>query len=85
MTPAQLINGDRWSLMTEKSDNLRMDFEFDDYKDPVIEAYKKDVDRTLIRENLRLTPEQRLRKLMELQRFAEELRRAGREAKKEKI
>lgn len=28
--------------------------------DPVIEAYKKDIDRTLIRENLKLTPEQRL-------------------------
>ena len=48
--------------------------------DPVIEAYKKDVDRTLIRENLKLTPEQRLEKLMQLQEFAEELRRAGREA-----
>jgi hypothetical protein len=24
--------------------------------DPVIEAYKKDLDRTLLRENLRLTP-----------------------------
>jgi hypothetical protein len=46
--------------------------------DPVVEAYKKDVDRTLIRENLKLTPEQRLRRLMEFQRFAEELRRAGR-------
>ena len=46
--------------------------------DPVIEAYKKDVDRTLIRENLRLLVEQRFEKLMELQRFAEELRRAGR-------
>jgi hypothetical protein len=45
--------------------------------DPVIEAYKKDIDRTLIRENLKLTHEQRLLKLMELQRFAEELRRAG--------
>ena len=31
--------------------------------DPVIEAYKKDVDRTLLRENLKLTPDQRLRKL----------------------
>jgi hypothetical protein len=29
-------------------------------RDPVIEAYKKDVDRTLIRENLKLTPSQRL-------------------------
>ncbi len=45
--------------------------------DPVIEAYKKDIDRTLIRENLRLTPEERLLKLHRLQRFAEEIRRAG--------
>jgi hypothetical protein len=31
--------------------------------DPVIEAYKKDVDRTLILENLKLTPDERLQKL----------------------
>lgn len=49
---------------------------------PVIEFYKKDVDRTLIEVNLRLTPEQRILKLMELQRFAEELRRAGEEARR---
>jgi hypothetical protein len=48
--------------------------------DPVIEAYKKDVDRTLLRENLKLTVEERLRNLMRLQRFAEEMRRAGRRA-----
>src|SRR6266852_2344126 len=42
---------------------------------PVIEQYKRDVDRTLIRENLRRTPEQRLLALKELQRFAKELRR----------
>ena len=48
-------------------------------KDPVIEAYKKDIDRTLIRENLKLTPLERLRKGMEHQRFAEEVRRAGRQ------
>ena len=42
--------------------------------DPVIEAYKKDVDRTLIRENLKLTVEQRFGQLMDLQRFAEEMR-----------
>ncbi len=46
--------------------------------DPVIEAYKKDVDRTLIRENSRRSPEERLRALMDMQRFAVELRRAGR-------
>lgn len=50
-----------------------------DYKDrvvadPVIEAYKKDIDRTLIRENLRLTVDQRFQQLMKLQQFAEELR-----------
>jgi len=49
---------------------------------PVIEAYKRHVDVTLLRENLRLTPEQRLLKLIELQRFAEELRRAGAEARR---
>jgi hypothetical protein len=48
--------------------------------DPVIETYKKHVDRTLLRENLKLTPEERLNQLMELQRFAEELRRAGQAA-----
>ncbi len=49
--------------------------------DPVIEAYKKDVDRTLIRENLKLSVDERFDCLMALQRFAEELRRAGREAR----
>ena len=52
--------------------------------DPVIEAYKKDVDRTLLIENLKLSVEQRLVNLMELQRFAEELRRAGIEAVEER-
>ena len=49
--------------------------------DPVIEVYKKDIDRTLIRENLKLTVEERFLKLMKLQEFAEELQRAGKEAK----
>jgi len=47
--------------------------------DPVIEAYKKDVDLTLLRENLKLTVEERFLKLMRLQEFARELRKAGRE------
>lgn len=51
---------------------------FDLPPDPVIEAYKKDVDRTLIRRNLRLTVEERFRQLMDMQSFAEELRAAGR-------
>lgn len=52
------------------------------YRDPVIEALRKNVDTTLIEKNLRLTHEERLLQLEELQRFAEELRRAGREAKR---
>jgi len=52
--------------------------------DSVIEAYKKDVDVTLIRENLRLTVDQRFQQLMKLQQFAEELRRAGRKARSHK-
>ncbi len=45
--------------------------------DPVIESYKKHIDRTLIRRNLKLTPEERILQLARLQEFAEELRRAG--------
>jgi hypothetical protein len=46
-------------------------------RDPVIEAYKKDVDRTLIRENLKLTHDQRLRKLQDFMRFVEGIRGAA--------
>ena len=49
--------------------------------DPVIECYKRDVDRTLLRENLKLPVEDRFRKLKELQRLAQELQRAGRIAR----
>ena len=48
--------------------------------DAVIEAYKKHIDLSLIRENLRLTVDQRFQQLMKLQSFAEELQRAGRKA-----
>ena len=46
--------------------------------DPVIEYYKKDVDRSLLRENLKLTPEQRLEKLVAFMRSLDELRTAAR-------
>jgi len=48
--------------------------------DDVIDVYQRDVDRTLIRQRLTRSIEERLEDLMELQRFAEELRRAGRRA-----
>jgi hypothetical protein len=47
---------------------------------PVIEVYKRDVDRTLLRENLKLTVEERFLKLQALQQLATELRRAGKRA-----
>ena len=52
-----------------------------DSMDDVIEVYKRDIDRTLLRENLKLSVEERFRNLERLQRFAAELRRAGRAAR----
>jgi hypothetical protein len=43
----------------------------------VIEAYKKDVDRTLLRENLKLTVEQRIRKAQSFHLSIEQLRGAA--------
>jgi hypothetical protein len=50
--------------------------------DPVIERYKQDVDRTLLRENLKLTPEQRLLKLQDFVAFTAALREAGQRARR---
>jgi len=44
----------------------------------IIEIYKKDVDRTIIRQNLELTVEERLLNLKKFVEFATELRDAGR-------
>jgi len=48
-----------------------------DYIDPVIELYKKDVDRTLLRENLKLTVQERFDKFERFMQYAHELRKAG--------
>ncbi len=45
--------------------------------DPVIEAYKTHVDRTLLRENLKLTPDERLQKLVQFMRSLAEVRAAA--------
>jgi hypothetical protein len=49
--------------------------------DPVIEAYKLHVDRTLLRQNLLRTPEERWANLAAALRLAEEMRRAGAESR----
>jgi hypothetical protein len=46
-------------------------------EDPLVDAYAKGVDRTLLRETLALSWDERARDLMALIRAAEELRRAG--------
>lgn len=48
------------------------------HPDPVIEAYKSGIDRTLLRANLARTPTERVMNLMALQRLAAEARAAGR-------
>jgi hypothetical protein len=50
-------------------------------KDPVIEAYKAGIDRTLLRQNLARSVAERLANLVALQRLAEEARRAGRRSR----
>jgi hypothetical protein len=49
--------------------------------DPVIEAYKVHIDRSLLRQNLMRTPEERWANLTAAQGLAEEVRRAGAEAR----
>ena len=46
--------------------------------DPVIEAYKKDIDRTLLRATLKLTPAQRLQRLQDIVQTMAILRGAAR-------
>ena len=58
------IRGSIGEILTQKDTKM----------DPIVEEYKKSVDRTLLRQNLNRTVEERFLNLMELQRFAEELR-----------
>ena len=52
--------------------------------DRVIERYKVDIDRTLIRENLRKTHEERLLTLQRMQGFVDELHAAGKAARRKR-
>ena len=52
--------------------------------DAIVLRYKKDVDRTLLRENLRTPVDRRLRTLGEWQEAGRQLQRATREARRSK-
>ena len=54
-----------------------------DAVDPVIEAYKKDVDRTLIRENRSKSHEERVIALEQMLELVDEVRRAGKAMRSE--
>jgi hypothetical protein len=63
-----LVGGVRYDRGTVKDEPLP--------KDPVIEAYKKDVDVTLLIENLKRTPQERLDRMISMLRLTEEMQRA---------
>ena len=46
--------------------------------DPIIAEYRKHLDRGLLLENLKRTPTDRILRVMEMQRLAEEMRRGMR-------
>lgn len=48
----------------------------------IVELYKRDVDRSLLRRQLARTVEERFRDVMERQLLVEELQRAGRDARR---
>ena len=54
------------------------------FYDPVIETYKKDIDITLVRENLKLTVEERFRKHASFMKLFHGLREAGKKNRKER-
>lgn len=55
-----------------------------DSPDPVVEAYKKDVDVTLLERNLTLTPSERIEQLQRFVSFLAEAQAAGRRARGER-
>lgn len=63
---------------------LRLDLVPPASGDPVVDAYKRDIDRTLLRENLKRTPDQRIRALAKQQDFMREVRRATKRARRQR-
>ena len=64
------------AMACERDDLLPISLEPSD----VIDAYKGGIDRTLLRENLKLTPAERVTKMLSALRFAEAVRHSGRKA-----
>ena len=58
-------------------EGLRVEARMNAKDEAAIEALERDVDRTLLRENLKLTLEQRVQKHLRATQMVEELQRAG--------
>ena len=71
-------------LMAATGFNLDMELVRRPTTDPLIEAFKRDIDRSLLRRNLEKTVDERVRSLQALVRLADEAHRAGRAARNER-
>ena len=56
---------------------LRVDLVPKQAPDPVVEAYKRDIDRTMLRESLKRSTDERMRGLVAMAKLFAETRRAG--------
>ena len=65
-------------LMAATGFNVDMELVSPPTADPVIESFKRDIDRSLLRRNLEKTVDERVRSLQALSRLADEAHRAGR-------
>jgi transcriptional regulator with XRE-family HTH domain len=63
---------------------LRLELVPRSVSDPVVHAYKQGVDRSLLRENLRKTVDERLRTLEEMNEFGDALAKATRARKRQR-
>jgi transcriptional regulator with XRE-family HTH domain len=61
---------------------IRLDLVPSAATDPVVDAYKRNVDRTLLRENLKKTADERIRSLDALRQLGAEARRAVRDTQR---
>jgi transcriptional regulator with XRE-family HTH domain len=68
-------------LLAATGFNIDMELVARPTADPLIEAFKRDIDRSLLRRNLEKTVDERVRSLQALSRLADEAHRAGRAAR----
>lgn len=72
------------ALREEPEASAQNGLAMDDSGVDLVEAFKKDIDRTLLIENLKRTPAQRMERFAACMELVYELRRAGREMRERK-